>query len=47
VARLLTGQGIAAGMVEDTATGEFVALLDSLDGRVADTLDVPAVEWEE
>jgi len=47
VARLLTGHGIAAGMVEDTETGEFVTVLDSLDGRVDDTLDVPAVDMED
>ncbi len=50
VARLLTGKGIASGMVEDTATGTFDTLPDSLAGELPDTLDVPTVsdvEWEE
>ena len=47
VARLLTGAGIASGMAEDTATGEFVTVADSLDGRLADTDELHAVEWED
>ena len=47
VARLLTGAGIASGMAEDTETGEFVTVPDSLDGRLADTDELHAVEWEE